>query len=87
MSINRVLVGNGEERQLVLYWYQERGRIIASEYAAKFYLTVDAIMRNRTDGALVRLSSPVRGSEEETLSQLLEFGGLILPQLTEFLPQ
>jgi exosortase D (VPLPA-CTERM-specific) len=86
VAINRVLVRKGEDRQVVLYWYQERGRIIASEYAAKLYLAADAIRRNRTDGALVRLSAPVRGSEEETLQQLLGFTRLIFPSLTEFLP-
>ncbi len=86
VTINNVLVGKGEARQIVLYWYQERGRIIASEYKAKLYMITDAVTRNRTDGALVRLSTAVRGSEEETLQQLLEFARLMFPSLTEFLP-
>ena len=86
VTINRVLIAKGQDRQIVFYWYQERGRVIASEYAAKLYLVTDAITRNRTDGALVRLSTPVTGSEEETLQQLLKFTRLILPSLTEFLP-
>ncbi len=85
-TINNVLVGKGEERQIVLYWYQERGRIVASEYKAKLYMITDAVTRNRTDGALVRLSAPVRGSEEQTLQQLLEFVRVMFPRLTEFLP-
>jgi len=86
VTINRILIGKGEERQVVLYWYQERGRIIASEYWAKVHLVTDAVTRNRTDGALIRLSSPVQGSEEETTRQLLEFAHLVFPALTEFLP-
>jgi exosortase D (VPLPA-CTERM-specific) len=86
VTINNVLVGKGEEQQIVLYWYQERGRIIASEYAAKLYLVTDSIRRNRTDGALVRLSTPVRGSTQETLRELLEFTDLMFPSLAEFLP-
>ena len=86
VTINQVLIGKGEDRQVVLYWYQERGRVVANEYAAKLYLVTDAITRNRTDGALVRISAPIRGSEEETLKQLLEFTQLIFPKLTEFLP-
>lgn len=86
VTINQVLVGKEEERQIVLYWYQERGRTIANEYAAKLYLVTDTIMRNRTDGALVRLSAPVKGSEEKTVQQLLEFTSLIFPTLAEFLP-
>ena len=86
VTINNVLVGKGEERLIVLYWYQERGRIVANEYKAKLYMITDAVMQNRTDGALVRLSAPVRGSQEQTIQQLLEFARLMFPSLTEFLP-
>jgi EpsI family protein len=86
--INYVLVAKGDKRAIVLYWYQERGRIIASEYMAKFYMIRDAIGRNRTDGSLVRLSAPtVQGSERETLHSLLEFTRLISPNLMEILPR
>ncbi len=86
VTINNVLVGKGEERQIVLYWYQERGRIVANEYKAKLYMITDSVTRNRTDGALVRLSASVRGSEEDTREQMLEFARLMFPRLTEFLP-
>ncbi len=86
VTINRVLIGKGQDRQIVFYWYQERGRVIASEFAAKAYLVVDAVTRNRTDGALVRISATVRGSEEEAVEQLLDFVRLIFPHLMEFLP-
>src|SRR5262245_12164594 len=61
--VNRYLIQKGLERQLVLYWYQSRGRVIASEYWGKFYLIADAVRLNRTDGALVRVISPVLGDE------------------------
>ena len=87
VKINYVLVAKGDMRQIVLYWYQERGRIIASEYMAKVYMIRDAIARKRTDGALVRVSIPVpEGSEEDTRRLLLEFTRLIFPSLMEFLP-
>lgn len=86
VTINRVLIGREGDRQLVLYWYQERGRIIANEYAAKLYLVTDAATRNRTDGALVRISAPVVGSEEVTLQQMLEFTRTMYPELLESLP-
>jgi exosortase D (VPLPA-CTERM-specific) len=85
-TINRVLIGREGDRQLVLYWYQERGRIIANEYIAKLYLIADAATRNRTDGALVRISAPVVGSEEVTLQQMLEFTRTVYPELSESLP-
>ncbi len=72
-EINRVVVEKGFERQLILYWYQERGRVVASEYAAKGYLVWDAMTRNRSDGALVRISTPVVGSEEEAYRHAVEF--------------
>jgi len=87
VKLNYVLVAKGDMRQIVLYWYQERGRIIASEYMAKIYMVRDAIARKRTDGALVRISVPVvQGSEEETRRLLLEFTRLIFPNLMEYLP-
>ncbi len=87
VTINNVLVANGEARMIVLYWYQERGRIIASEYKSKLYMIEDAILRNRTDGALVRLSAPVRASQEETLRELVAFTRLAFPVLSTFLPE
>ncbi|MDH3281230.1 MAG: VPLPA-CTERM-specific exosortase XrtD [Gammaproteobacteria bacterium] len=59
LHFNRVVIRRGEERQLVYYWFQQRGRLIANEYLAKWYLFRDAAFRNRTDGALVRLTTPV----------------------------
>lgn len=57
--VNRYVVAKGDEKSIVLYWYQSRSRAIASEYQAKFYLVADAIRYNRTDTALVRVVTPV----------------------------
>jgi EpsI family protein len=86
ITVNRVIVGKGRERQLVLYWYQERGRIVASEYRAKAYMLWDSVTRARTDGALVRVSTPAPGSEEEAFRQAAEFAQSLLPMLNDFLP-
>ncbi len=59
IRVNRYVVSKGEDKSLVLYWYQSRDRAIASEYRAKFYLVADAIRYNRTDTALVRVVVPV----------------------------
>ena len=53
----------GLDKQLVFYWYQGRGRVIASEYSGKFWMVADAISRNRTDGALVRVITPMNDGE------------------------
>ena len=85
-AINRVVIEKGFERQLILYWYQDRGRIIASEYAAKGYLIFDATTRNRTDGALVRISAPIVGSEQDAFQHAVAFVRVAFPLLAEHLP-
>jgi len=59
LRVNRALIQKGEEKQLVYYWFQQRGRMLTNEYMVKWYLFWDALTRNRTDGALVRLITPV----------------------------
>lgn len=59
LVVNRALMRQGEAAQLVYYWFEQRGRNITSEYAAKWYMFVDAIQMNRTDGALLRVVVPV----------------------------
>ena len=59
VTVNKVLIQKGEDRQLVLYWYQSHGRVVASEYAAKAWLFVDAMRTGRTDAGLVRIVVPI----------------------------
>ncbi|MDY6972775.1 MAG: EpsI family protein [Thermodesulfobacteriota bacterium] len=87
LRVNRFLIRKGMAQQLVLYWYQERGRINTSEYWAKLYMIFDAITRNRTDGSLVRISAPVVDSVKETLKRETEFVRLVVPLLREFIPE
>jgi EpsI family protein len=82
----RLLVQKGRDRQVVLYWYEGRGRRVASEYWNKALLVADAVRSNRTDGALVRLMSPVGRSEAAADAQLLAFTSDLLPALTRALP-
>lgn len=63
IDVNRVLIQKGDERQVALYWYQGRGRSVANEYLSKAFLVWDAATRHRTDGALVRVISPIRPSD------------------------
>ena len=86
IAVNRVLVSRGEDRQLVLYWYQERGRVIADEYWGKAYLAWDSMTRGRSDGALVRLSTPIVATEAATYGALVDFARDVMPLLTESLP-
>jgi EpsI family protein len=59
VMVNQYVVENGLQRQLVLYWYQSHGRVIASEYRGKIHMVLDSLQLNRTDAALVRVSSPI----------------------------
>ncbi len=64
-EFNRVIIKKGKYRQLVYYWFEERGHPMADEYAVKWQLFLDAIFKNRTDGALVRLTTPIAEAESE----------------------
>ena len=85
---NRVIIQKGNVKQLVYYWFDERGRKITNEWAAKFYLLADAILMNRTDGALVRLTTSVRPdeTEKEADQRLQSFMSDAVPRLSSFLP-
>ena len=83
----RFKLKNGNHEQAVLYWFQSRGRIISSEYLQKIYLVIDSITRHRTDGSFVRLIAPIHdGDEEKTMEYIKDFGKLIFPILTEYIP-
>lgn len=84
--VNQYLVEKGLDQELVLYWYQARGRVIASEYWGKVWLVADAITRNRTDVALVRISTPTVDSEERARKRAVEFAQAAYPRLNQFLP-
>jgi EpsI family protein len=83
----KLTLSKGTERQIVLYWFQSRGRFIASEYMQKIYLVMDSITRHRTDGSFVRLIAPVVGGDEmKTLKDMKDFAKLLLPVLQAYIP-
>lgn len=86
--LNRVTIERNGSKQLVYYWYEERGRSLASEYWSKWYLLSDAITKNRSDGALVRLITTISPGELErdADNRLRMFMQDLLPQLQEYLP-
>ena len=87
MEINKFVIQKGLDKQLVLYWYQDRGRVITSEYWAKIYMVWDAIFKNRTDGAFVRLTVPfTKDNEEKVFEQAEAFTERVFPLLQEYLP-
>src|SRR5262249_12371997 len=60
--VNRAIIQKGFSRQLVYYWFDERGRALTNDYAAKAYTVLDAVARARADGALVRVITPIDGT-------------------------
>jgi EpsI family protein len=88
IEVNRYVVRKGLERQLVLYWYQSHGRVVASEYTSRLLLINDAIRMNRTDGSMVRVISPIAADSDGTEAEALatEFVRSIFPLLSEYIP-
>jgi len=85
--VNLYLIQKGLDQQLVLYWYESHGRIIASEYSAKIYLVLDGIRLNRTDSALVRVSTPVDDGEVAARRRAVAFAEKLLNPLGNLLPK
>jgi exosortase D (VPLPA-CTERM-specific) len=88
LRTNRVQIELGNRKQLVYYWFQQRGRVITNEYLVKWYLFVDSLTRQRTDGALVRLVTPLEIGEpvEQADRRLAEFASQVAPRLERYIP-
>lgn len=86
IKVIKLKLRKGNQHQIVLYWFQSRGRIISSEYMQKIWLVIDSITRRRTDGSFVRIISPVINSEEKTLETMKAFSSDIYPYLEEYIP-
>jgi EpsI family protein len=87
--VNRYVIAKGDDRQLVFYWYWAHGRAVASEYWAKYYLIADSIRLNRSDGALVRVATPLLDGDDPQKAEqrLLEFTGSVVPLLDPYVPR
>jgi exosortase D (VPLPA-CTERM-specific) len=88
LPLNRVIIQKNTTKELVYYWFDERGRKIANEWWSKAYLLADAILQNRTDGALVRLTTPIYPGEIEADAdkRLQGFIRDFVPILNQYLP-
>lgn len=90
ITINRFVIQKGLERQMVLYWYQSHGRVVASEYWGRIYTVTDAIRHNRTDAALVRVTVPIfddtPGAVSAAQARGIAFVQALFPYLGRHLP-
>ncbi|HLZ50673.1 MAG TPA: EpsI family protein [Candidatus Acidoferrum sp.] len=84
--VNGYLVAQGLRRNMVLYWYQSRGQIVASEYMAKFLLIADGLKNRPTDGAMVRIWTTAADGEVSAQARAAEFARRVYPQIEKFLP-
>ena len=73
LEANRYVVARADAKSLVLYWYQSRDRVVASEYTAKFFVVADAIRYNRTDTALVRVVVPMGATVDQAAAEAAAF--------------
>ena len=88
VPVNMYIIQKGLEKQVVLYWYQSHGRVVASEYSGKFYMVYDALRLNRTDAALVRVITPVRdGDETDAQKQAMLFASQVAIDVEKIIPR
>jgi EpsI family protein len=83
---NKYVIANGNTREVMIYWYQGRGRIIASEYWGKVYTVLDSVRLRRSDAAMVRVTVPIMSSDDDALESAREFAGVTSDELTEYVP-
>jgi EpsI family protein len=86
IAVNRYLIQKERAQQVVLYWYQSQGQAIAGEVPARIAMVKSALVRNRTDGAIVRVMSPVFVSARETSDRLVAYVQAMYPLLGDYLP-
>ncbi len=88
LSVNRAIIKHGEAKQLVYYWFEQRGRNITNEYIAKWYIFWDSLTQKRTDGALVRVISqvPPNAKIEDVEQQLQKFIADFRSVLPKYIP-
>jgi EpsI family protein len=90
ITVNRYRIRKGLDEEVVLYWYQSHGRVVANEYRSKIFMVYDAVRLNRTDAALVRVISPRIGSgpdaEEAASAAAVDFVRSMFPLLDKYLP-
>lgn len=83
---NKYVIKNGDHRSFMIYWYQGRGRNVASEYWGKVYTVLDSVRLRRSDGAMVRVTVPIGNSEAKAEEAAIELASLASAVLPEFVP-
>ena len=91
IRVNDLVVQKDLDRQVVVYWYQSHGRVVASEYLGRAYMALDAVRLNRTDGAMVRVIVPVNDRVSDGVASAtrtaIDFSRTMFPMLSSYLPE
>lgn len=86
--VNRLVIAKGEQRALVYYWYQSRGRVIAEDWKKIVLMSVDRARTGRTDGSLVRFTAPIVGDDVEGAEErLLDLAARVTTRLAAYVPE
>lgn len=84
---NRYIIENGKYKEVMIYWYQGRGRTVASEYYDKIYTVFDSVTRRRSDGSMVRIMTSVGHSEKDANLAAVDLAAQIADKLSTFVPE
>ena len=85
-TVNRYIIRHGDHSEFLIYWYQGRGRIFASEYEDKLYTSLDSITRRRSDGGMVRIMTPIGKDASRSMAAAIDLTGQVADNIGEFLP-
>ena len=83
---NKYVIQNGDYKSMMIYWYQGRGRNVASEYWGKVYTVFDSVRLRRSDGAMVRVTVPIGASEAAAEQTAVEFASSASNVLPQYVP-
>jgi len=86
LAVNQLLVEKGTDRMSVIYWYQSQGRVASSEYWSRLFTVFDAVRRNRSDGAIVRVIAPASRVDGAAATLATDFASEVYPSLASVLP-
>lgn len=84
--VNKYVIARGDEQSVVIYWYQSHNRVVAGEFAARFWLVADAIRYRRSDTALVRVIVPILGNREAAENAAINFARAVYPDVVRQFP-
>ena len=83
---NKYVIKSGDYKSLMIYWYQGRGRNVASEYWGKVYTVLDSVRLRRSNGAMVRVTVPIGNSEEVAEQAAIDFASAASTVLPQYVP-